>query len=60
MELEEVNIGEEGQTQPILVAKNLPGEFKTDLAQTLREYRDVFAWSYEDMKGLDPPFYQHK
>ena len=25
----------------------------------LGEYRDVFAWSYEDMKGLDPKFYQH-
>ena len=24
------------------------------------EYRDVFAWSHEDMKGLDPKFYQHK
>ena len=26
----------------------------------LGEYRDVFAWSYEDMKGLDPKFYQHQ
>ena len=26
----------------------------------LTEYKDVFAWSHEDMKGLDPKFYQHK
>ena len=26
----------------------------------LRKYKDVFAWSHEDMKGLDPKFYQHK
>ena len=26
----------------------------------LREYQDVFAWSYEDMRGLHPQFYQHK
>lgn len=26
----------------------------------LREFRDVFAWDYSDMKGLDPQFYQHK
>ena len=26
----------------------------------LGEYRDVFAWSYDDMKGLDPKFYQHQ
>ena len=42
------------------MAKNLLVVFKTELAQTLQEYWDVFAWSYEDMKGLDPQFYQHK
>ena len=26
----------------------------------LGEYKDVFSWSYEDMKGLDPKFYQHQ
>ena len=24
------------------------------------EYQDVFAWSYTDMKGLDPQYYQHQ
>ena len=53
-ELEEMDLGEDGHQWPVLVAKNLPEDFKTELAQTLREYRDVFASSYEDMKGLDP------
>ena len=26
----------------------------------LKEYKDVFAWSHEDMKGLPPKFHQHK
>ena len=26
----------------------------------LKEYKDVFSWSHEDMKGLDPKFFQHK
>ena len=26
----------------------------------LKEYKDVFARSHEDMKGLDSKFYQHK
>ena len=26
----------------------------------LREYKDVFAWSHEDIKGTDPKFYQHQ
>ena len=26
----------------------------------LGEYMDIFAWSYDDMKGLDPKFYQQQ
>ena len=26
----------------------------------LHKYKDVFAWSHEDMKRLDPKFYQHQ
>ena len=48
-ELEEVDVGEDGQPWPIMVAKHLPTEFKNELTQTLWEYKDVFAWSYEDM-----------
>ena len=59
-ELEEVNIGDTTQPRPIFMAKDLQATFKTKLTETLHEYRDVFAWSYEDMKGLDPQFYQHK
>ena len=33
---------------------------KTELKEVLRQYKDVFAWSFEDMKGLDPAFYQHQ
>ena len=30
------------------------------MIELLHEYKDVFAWSHEDMKGLDPKFYQHQ
>ena len=30
------------------------------MLEFLKEYKDVFAWSHEDMKRLDPKFYQHK
>ena len=29
------------------------------LIHLLRSYLDVFAWSYEDMLGLDPSIVQH-
>jgi hypothetical protein len=42
------------------VAKDLDAEFKAQLVTVLTEYKDVFAWSYVDMKGLNPEFYHHK
>ena len=29
------------------------------LIQTLKEHRDVFAWSYKDLKGVDLAICQH-
>ena len=58
-ELEEIDVSEYGQPRPIRVAKHLPMEFKA-LTHKLREYTDIFAWLYEDMKSFDPQFYEHK
>ncbi|RVW68357.1 hypothetical protein CK203_063798 [Vitis vinifera] len=33
---------------------------RDSLIQLLRSYLDVFAWSYEDMPGLDPSIVQHR
>lgn len=33
---------------------------KTRLIELLREYDDVFAWSYQDMPGLDTDIVMHK
>ena len=33
---------------------------KTAMIDLLREFRDVFACSYEDMCGLDPKLYHHQ
>ena len=32
---------------------------KTELIGILHEFRDVFAWSYKDLKGVDPLVCQH-
>jgi hypothetical protein len=44
----------------VLIAKELDAEFKEQLTNVLRTYKDMFAWSYEYMKGLNPKFYHHK
>ena len=33
---------------------------RSRLIDLLRSYLDVFAWSYEDMSGLDPSIVQHR
>ena len=30
------------------------------MIELLRDFWDVLAWSYEDMRGLDPKMYQHQ
>jgi len=32
---------------------------KQKLISLIKEYIDVFAWSYEDMSGLDPQVVMH-
>ena len=41
------------------VAQDLSPEEETKLIQTLKDYMDVFAWSYQDLKGVDPNICQH-
>ena len=42
------------------MAKELPNEEKKAMVALLTDFQDVFAWSYEDMRGMDPQLYQHQ
>ncbi|RVW71176.1 Transposon Ty3-G Gag-Pol polyprotein [Vitis vinifera] len=42
------------------IGSNLSTDERDSLIQLLRAYLDVFAWSYEDMPGLDPSIVQHR
>jgi hypothetical protein len=59
-ELEELNLGTAEEPRNVLITKELDTEFKEQLTNVLQAYKDVFAWSYEDMKGLNLEFYHHK
>jgi hypothetical protein len=48
-ELEEVDIGTGDRPRPTFVSANLDPEFKKELVELLREYRDCFAWEYYEM-----------
>ena len=43
----------------VWIATNLEADGETLLISTLKEYKDVFAWSYKDLKGVDPQVCQH-
>ena len=58
--LEDVNVGTTTDPRVLSIAKDLPPSQKEAMIALLKEYKDVFAWSHEDMKGLDPKFYHHK
>ena len=43
----------------VYVSADLSEEEEKELIELLREFRDVFAWSYKDLKGVDPSVCQH-
>ena len=45
---------EEEDPRPAYIANDLLPEEEELLIKTLKEYKDVFAWSYRDLKGVDP------
>ena len=59
-ELQEVNIGGPGQLKPVKISKDLPEEEKKKLMKLLRDFKDIFAWEYEEMSELDPVMVSHK
>ncbi|KAI5397492.1 hypothetical protein KIW84_063348 [Lathyrus oleraceus] len=57
--LETVNLGSEDCVRVVMIGALLEESVKKGLIELLQEYVDVFAWSYEDMPGLDTDIVQH-
>ena len=58
--LEEVNLRMIKGPRSVNVAKEMPPEEKTTMVVVLNEFKEIFSWSYKDMRGLDPKLYQHQ
>ncbi|RDX63824.1 hypothetical protein CR513_57706, partial [Mucuna pruriens] len=52
-DLEGINLGDETEMREVQVGKQMPPDLRSKLVELLKEYSDVFAWSYQDMLGLD-------
>ena len=57
--LEVINLGSEEDKKEVKIGALLHPEVKSRLIDLLKEYVDVFAWSYQDMPGLDTDIVEH-
>ena len=58
--LEEINLGPDPQEpKPILISSRMSGKEKSELILLLKEFKDVFAWDYSEMPGLDLGLVMH-
>ena len=53
-------MGTDEDRKEIRVGANLEPSVKERLIQLLNEYVEIFAWSYEDMSGLDTDIVVHR
>ena len=59
-ELEEIDIGPGDRPRPTYVSANLDTEYKRELIDLLKEFKDYFAWEYYEMPGLDRSIVEHR
>nr|GEV71367.1 reverse transcriptase domain-containing protein [Tanacetum cinerariifolium] len=57
--LEYAFLGDNGKW-PVIIAKDLSPNEKTDLINVLKNRKKAIAWKLTDIKGIDPEFCSHK
>ena len=51
--LEEINLGEGSENRPTYISAKIDPELRLEVIQLLKEFKDCFAWDYDEMPGLD-------
>nr|XP_009617693.1 uncharacterized protein LOC104109985 [Nicotiana tomentosiformis] len=59
-ETEAINLGYQDNVRETKISVHLEPQIKEEIIKALFEYKDVFAWSYDDMPGLNTDFVVHK
>ena len=54
-----LNLGNDENLRLIKIGSTLNEKERKDLKKLLIEFEEVFAWSYEDMPGIDPEISQN-
>ena len=55
----EINIGTNDETKIIKVGKGTSEKERNDLVNLVKEYRDVFAFTYDELKYYREDVFQH-
>ena len=58
--LKDILLDEDDPGKSTKIGADLEGKIKKGLIHFLRENIDVFAWSHEDMPGIDPSVITHR
>ena len=56
-----VNLADKGENEKLIkIGVNVPKDMKSKLIALLKEFREIFAWSYQDMPRLDIKIVVHR
>jgi len=59
-ETELVNLANEDENEKLVkIRVNFPKDTKLEVIALLKEFKEIFAWSYQDMQGLDTEIVVH-
>ena len=58
-ETQSVNLGTDDEPKMVQIGNTLTSSKKDALVTLLKEFKEVFAWSYEDMSRIDTNIVQH-
>jgi len=59
-DVEVINLRDENEKKEVKIGTWMTKEIQGQLCALLREFRDIFAWSYQDIPRLDHNIVQHK
>ena len=56
-----INLADEGETKkPIKIRVNFPKDMKDELIALLNKFKEIFAWSYQDVLVLHTEILVHR
>jgi hypothetical protein len=59
-EVEDCDIGTGKEAKIVNISKFLPPKVKDQYRDLLKQYKDVFAWSYDELRTYDTSIIEHK